>query len=210
MALGRGNQEKAVSLFRRAVSLHEKALRISKLEGMLDEFPWAENGLSYTIAHCHEYANEALPYDLKTAYENSIRLEDRINTSLAWQAKSHLVEHVKGFIAFKMGSSDLAEKHFRKSLEGLNQRKIGNQIDKKGLADQKAEVLFHIGLIYWSRNTDTDRGRAKVQWKKARSTIEKAWESEAVRAWNEQYWSFHQLKTSDKETKRLRDFLQKP
>lgn len=208
IALGRDNRNKAVPLFQRAISLHEKALRISKLEGMLDEFPWAENGLNYTIAHCHESVGEVLPYGLKAAYENSAELAKRISKSSVWRGKMHLVEHVNGFIAFKMGQSGWAKEHFKRALEGLNRRMGGGQIDKRGLAEQKAEILYHDGLVDWSKNTEGYRRQATDKWKQARDCIKQAWKRDAVRAWNEQYWSFHALEVPDKGRKQLRDILQ--
>jgi len=198
VAFGRGSKEKAAPLFERAVSLHERALRIAKLQGMLEDFPWAQNGLNYTIAYCRELGDKSpvMPYKLEEAYENSCKLAESLGKSPRWQMKRHLVEHVSGFLACQLDRWHRAEDHFKKSLEGLDSRRATQQIDEKGYAEQKAEVLFHQGLVRWRMGAD-DHASARDIWLEAKETIRRAWSREPDRAWNEQYWSDYPLKEGE-------------
>jgi tetratricopeptide (TPR) repeat protein len=189
---------RARDLFQRAINFHDKACRIAQLENM--DFPWAQNGLNWTITQCEEFPDLSVPYDITKALESSRMLRRFVCKSPAWRAKEHLILHTIGFIRLKQRSYNSAAQYLQKALSSLDDRwsDPASAPDSKGYAERKAEILYHLGLCEYLRRTDQDLSTAIEWWRNARHTIEDAWDHIHVRrALEGQYWWYHRIKTGE-------------
>lgn len=189
---GADHEERARTLFEKSIQYHESACRIAEREGM--DFPWARNGLIWTVAQCNECANISLPFDLDCALKQLDDVETKIKGSGDWQAKIHLTQHTRGFVRLQQGRVHDARKLLYEALKSLENRNKNQtvSIDAKGYAERKAELLFHIGRCMLFKDLGGRLGDAKKKWERAISVIKDAWKEEKAedgkRAVEEQYW----------------------
>jgi len=186
-------EERAKDLMQKAIHFHDRACRIADLERM--DFPWARNGLNCTIAQCADLGDGlSLPYDMDKAFEVSKSLRRRVANSIVWKAKEHLVCHTMGIIKLQQKQYRAALKMFQEAISHLERRNrdTDNAPDPKGYAERKAEILYHTGLCYYAIRSGFDK--AVQCWKEGASEIERAWDSEATRAFDGQYWMYRQIR----------------
>lgn len=185
-----GQQENARELLKEALEYHDKACRISSLENM--DFPWARNGLNWTIAQCDEVGLDSVPYGLEEAFTRSEELAKKVKDSTHWQPKRHLILHTMGFIRLQQGRYREAHTYLTEAMSALEDRMADPEArpDGKGYAERKAELLYHIGLCLYQNEEEGSLEKAVGFWVKAREAIYKAWGrgSEAATAWDGQYW----------------------
>jgi tetratricopeptide (TPR) repeat protein len=162
-------------LLQRAINYHDRACRIAELEGM--DFPWARNGLNWTIGQCEGITDISLPYDINEAFSSSEHLHDAVSRSDEWRAKAHLVLDAMAFIRFKQQQYGPASDLFNRALASLDGRLNDAAIapDRKGYAERKAEILYYMGVCDFRMGGHDALPHAKQRWKDAYAEILNAW-----------------------------------
>ncbi|MDJ0762495.1 MAG: tetratricopeptide repeat protein [Myxococcota bacterium] len=193
-----GDYREAKKLFEQAIYYHERAHRIKELQNM--ELPWALNGLLWTIAQSFDCDGVSTPFDLDRAYEKALKQKERLESNDNLKFKLHLILHTAGFIclqqAKRLKRENKMRQHRQKAKEALDylnmakreleQRDNNPELkpDSKGLAERKAEIIYHIGCCQVELGED-----AQGSWQGAILTIVEPWPPNDVnRVLDCQYW----------------------